>query len=351
MLTYLGCRIAVVTQVIAALVFAVQGEPVELVNEHVDIKIVYQPEADHPLAIMISDDDHGRVYSPEEVVLVVADSAQWSLPAGTPFGDEGAPMWILPQSQDPNLLYLGFSAEGVPSSVFPTPFAFTLKHKQGPGEVFVWQVGGVGGLDVRINSCDGLTASDFVTPVAGGHEHFNYGFTSNGVYRLTFVVTGQRQGDTNLLASAETTLTFKVLPLPETTPFQDWQARQWPEGGLELIIGPEADPDGDGLSNLLEYALNTNPQEPVREGLPVFSFVSDSSQTYGALTYIRVKSATDITYEVLATSCLVPPQWEVCTNVIASVDTGATESVTVRDFSPRTNTSKRFYQLRVTLRP
>ena len=83
---------------------------------------------------------------------------------------------------------------------------------------------------------------------------------------------------------------------------------------------------------------------------PVFSFITTNSQTYGALTFNRSKTASDAVCEVVAASNLSPPDWEPLTNTHATVDQGNTERVTVRDNSPSGSHPNRFYQLRVVLR-
>jgi hypothetical protein len=49
-----------------------------------------------------------------------------------------------------------------------------------------------------------------------------------------------------------------------TTPavFADWQSLSWPGQSDPATIGPNADPDGDGLDNLLEWALNLDGTRP-----------------------------------------------------------------------------------------
>ena len=54
-----------------------------------------------------------------------------------------------------------------------------------------------------------------------------------------------------------------------------------------------ASPTHDGIPNLLKYALHLNPLSPGTTGLTV-----QLSSGAPALTYTKVKSATDITYQV-----------------------------------------------------
>ena len=60
------------------------------------------------------------------------------------------------------------------------------------------------------------------------------------------------------------------------------------------IAGDTANPAGDGIANLMKYALGINPLIPTRTGLPTFAPTSG----YDTLTFSRPTSATDITYIV-----------------------------------------------------
>ena len=44
--------------------------------------------------------------------------------------------------------------------------------------------------------------------------------------------------------------------------FADWQSITWPNTTDPETIGPDMDPDQDGLSNLLEWALHLNASAP-----------------------------------------------------------------------------------------
>src|SRR5207253_402857 len=64
--------------------------------------------------------------------------------------------------------------------------------------------------------------------------------------------------------------------------------------------GPNADPDGDGLVNLIEYALGFAPKSANSNSLPAVSVVG-SDWTY---TYTRPSDRPDVTYTVEASTDL-----------------------------------------------
>lgn len=77
-----------------------------------------------------------------------------------------------------------------------------------------------------------------------------------------------------------------------------------------------ADPDNDGLSNLLEYALNADPMKADASGL-TSSSVENGSLTF---TYNRLKNAPDITYHLLSSSNLAAWTEPTVTETILSDD-------------------------------
>lgn len=60
------------------------------------------------------------------------------------------------------------------------------------------------------------------------------------------------------------------------TPFQSWIGGQFPGATDIAIVGPDADPDGDGLSNAQEFALGGLPNNP-GDRAKVFALAADSS--------------------------------------------------------------------------
>lgn len=347
-LNSLGLALALV-----ALPAAAQTEVGYLTDGHADLGIRYSPTDTNRLSLAANDDDHGASYPPDQVVLVVNEAARFDLPAGTPFGDAGDPLWILPQSQYPGILYLGLSTETIAPGTFTGPLTVTLKSLDLPGRVatnvterfYVWQAGHLGEFNVLVNSPDGLTSGDALSLPASGHAHFNWGFSTSGLWHVTFQASGRVTGEASPLASTNLTFAFHVLPL---RPFEQWQATNWPPATPRDILGPLGDPDGDGIPNLMEYALGLNPTNATRAGLPTASVVESNGQRYGALTYTRAKSATDCVCEAVAASRLAA-DWLTLTVVHRVEESGALERVTVRDTTPLSSGQQRFYRLRVRL--
>jgi surface-anchored protein len=334
-----------------AFTFEVLPAVVQLTNQHVDLRVLYDANATNRLSLVALDKDTHTSHPADETVLVVPESARLSLPDGTPFGAAGAPIWVLPQSQNPDLLFLGISAEGIAANAFSNgSLGLQLKSVNGPGNFFLWQASQFGGFEVRMNSADGISAADATTPLVGSHEHFNWGFTAPGIYQITLQASARIAGETTNTTSLDTVFTFHVLPLPATSPFAQWQRKHWPEGTPNNVQGPAADPDGDGVVNLVEFALNLDPASGSRAGLPVVSFVANGGMTYGALSFTRVKTTTDVTYTVLAASSVAGP-WQELTAIHAATDQGETERVSIRDEVATTTAVQRFYRLQVSLRP
>jgi len=294
---------------------AVADDPprTRLLTEHVDVAVLYQPDdLTNKLAVVVRDDDHGREYQSNEVALVVGEAAKLTLPPGTIFGEGGEPLWVLPQTQNPAVLYVGLSGDALPRGVFETEVALRLLAVEGPGEFFLWQAGAFGEFEVWMNSADGISAEDLVLVPALSHGHFNWGFTTNGTYDVVLEAVGQRLGVATNDVSLPTAWRFEVEPLPPEPerPFVTWQQQQWPGVTDPDVIGPSSDPDVDVIMNAVDYALGLNPQAPGDAGWPVPVVVVGGIHLLTELHFRTPQTATDVEFLCWRAQSLTAPIWE-----------------------------------------
>lgn len=159
-------------------------------------------------------------FEPDDVILGVdIMTASNSVPANTQWsflGAPGSPVWILPQVENPNLLFLGLGAEELAGGVFVgDQITLTLKAVNGPGNFVLYQTDLFGTPIVFMNSGDGITASDAITLHAGGHRHANWAFTAPGLYAIDFEASGTLVADNRFTSSSDVTFWFEVTAVPE----------------------------------------------------------------------------------------------------------------------------------------
>ncbi|TAG06802.1 MAG: LamG domain-containing protein, partial [Verrucomicrobia bacterium] len=152
-------------------------------------------------------------------------------------------------------------------------------------------------------------------------------------------VYGRALTDAEILSIHASGITGKSLP-PST--FASWRNINFTPANLLVptISGPDADPDSDGLQNILEYALGMNPMRPGTQELPTMQIAG------GTITYRYLKRRSDVNYTVITSTRLEAANW-----TSAGVNQGVPDSQGFVTASTPTNGGKRFLRLRVQLVP
>ncbi len=112
--------------------------------------------------------------------------------------------------------------------------------------------------------------------------------------------------------------------------------------------GPNADPDGDGIPNFLEYAFGLHPLQPSHDGLPVIALQTSPAdgKKHLTLTYTTPATATDVALlpqvgNDLGTWHSGPNHIEVVSDTIAN----GVRTIVVRDRTPLNEAQQRFIRL------
>lgn len=187
---------------------------------HTDAIAAYVSDGDNPQLILKSKadsvykDSQGRLaanglrYDTDAVAFLLPDKAQYqttSLPATYNFlkkATNNGAIWYIPQTQDYQVLWAGFSSEALQGNSHVASDAkvtITMQSFRGPGELYMWS-----------NNADGSITPQFGSPDTGypqthqlvipQHEHMNWAFTAAGRYTFTLqaslTIDGKVQTDT-----------------------------------------------------------------------------------------------------------------------------------------------------------
>ena len=238
---------------------AAEAAPYVYTNEHVDYSINYGSPSDsgideHTLLLTSRDEDNlveypggpaTLAFMPEDEALTAPGSGDFAF-----LGDAGDPVWIFPQSNDPDLPFMGFSTEdkttqsgwsggilddpetaqfrgvGVqPGQLVDDLVSLELTGMNGPagGDFFLYNTDFAGTPNIHMDTSDGIGPQDGKAFSTNVHEHFNFAFTEPGLYELTFQASGTPTATGELITSDPTSFYFGVgtrsinpIPLPST---------------------------------------------------------------------------------------------------------------------------------------
>ena len=201
---------------------------------HVDgFEVHYDPAAitpEKPLGLHIHDDTTDTHYEPAGVILRVNEAAYGlqgevftnALRLGWASGNG----WVLPATQsesvdvngDPTMLFLGVASDGGGVNWAGNQFKISLisEAATNPGDFAMYRFSSGEVFSNPINTKNGVSSSDFVAVSSnvGSHDHWNWAFSSAGLYVLDFQASGMLDGV--LYVSEIETYTFNVIPEPSS---------------------------------------------------------------------------------------------------------------------------------------
>ncbi|MBY0687668.1 choice-of-anchor M domain-containing protein [Microbacterium marinilacus] len=188
-----------------------------LENVHTDAVSVFWEEDTLTLATKADVDGAlAKPFAADEVVFHLSEAAKRTVPSGLDFvGPAGSTMWFTPQGQNSQLIWPGFSTQGVPSGVLDDDeIVFTLDQLDGPGDAELWLQGDFGGVGARLWSSDEDHKS--FARSTNVHMHANWAFTAAGIYDF-HVTASASVGGAPISATATYTFVVGELPAPITT--------------------------------------------------------------------------------------------------------------------------------------
>lgn len=162
----------------------------------------------------VHDEERDIEYEPEEVTIFVRNSAKATVPSNPAFSFLGAPgstVWILPQTEDPTLPFLGYSTEELTASDWVGgKITWSLVDVDGPGEFALYTTDSFGNPTLIFDSDDPAPNTQNLS--IPGHKHANWAFDAPGHYEVTVEYAGTHVVDGAV--STEVTYSFHVKERP-----------------------------------------------------------------------------------------------------------------------------------------
>jgi surface-anchored protein len=184
--------------------------------DHADVGVNYE---DHAWDLHVHHHELGEFAPTEAVLGVDLASALFTVPTGAQWsflGAAGDSVWILPQTHNENLLFLGLGTEELAAGLFTSDqVTLSLKAVNGPGVFVMYQTDMFGTSSVFMNSGDGITGADSIGLIAGAHRHVNWAFTEPGLYEIVFEASGTLAEGNVFTSSGNVTYAFEVTTVPE----------------------------------------------------------------------------------------------------------------------------------------
>ncbi|MDK3159440.1 choice-of-anchor M domain-containing protein [Kamptonema cortianum] len=224
-------KLTIIMAGLMSLSFPLQAQTA-LTTEHVDIGLAEGAG----LGLHWHDETNGIEYEPDEAFAFFDPVAALnSRPAGAQWDflgmAAGQNVWILPQSSDPSLPFLGVGAEDADPFTFDiwNPLdprggadvngrwiGLELTSFSGPGHFSVWQTD-AGVPTAFMSTASALVGGNRLFVQEVSHSHYNWGFSELGVYEIGFTAYSYIGG--NLVQNNATFVFSSVNPIPEPSTY------------------------------------------------------------------------------------------------------------------------------------
>jgi len=130
--------------------------------------------------------------------------------------------------------------------------------------------------------------------------------------------------------------------------FENWREQNFTTTQLSdwSVSGDNGNPSGDGITNLVKYALGLTPGKPATSGMPSIGAVTIGGKSYSTLTFTDQPALTDITYTVQVSTDL--RTWQSGSQYTLRTDNGTTNTAVYRALTPLAGTPTQFMRLIIT---
>lgn len=237
----------------------------------------------------------------------------------------------------------GFVAARSPAdTLFPGEFYIAMNEWRDNGDTAAVLINAANNRFEEVTSgSDGLPAGHIHTRIGAGS---GFGDTNPESYfsgEIAAVLVYDRELSATEMSELEDFLHARYIG-GSSGSFADWIA------GFDLPVdkrGPADDASGDGIENLLKYAIGLNPTEATPVGLPTLSVEDAGENTFLVLGVQKNPDAGDVTYIVEGSTDLV--EWSADPAEVELEEDA--ESLLARFTVPLEEAPKAFLRLRVLL--
>jgi hypothetical protein len=230
---------------------------------------------------------------------------------------------------------LQIAGAGVPLLIQPAPQAFRSGDRMllqsgaidPAGTTFQWSKNGVGNLT------DG---SNMVGTATDTFDRYPYETGDAGTYTLTG--TGP-DGPASV-----------AVPIVNGQSFADWISHYYPAAGNnQNIVGSDASPLGDGISNIIKYAFGIDPTQPLtnadRARFASVNRVIAGSSNRMELNFTLNPAATDIAFGFEVASTVSGPWEEVESQDLVVTESGSVNGREVTVLLPPVSDEQQYYRV------